>query len=105
MGYFHFENEDKNDNAKMPAGKKSQAERSKENWEYNQLLLDVGVTSLVQTSFQSEGIEFPGEQGMAQLSEFQWNRLPQEEQKLRENVNPGRPSAVIDLESVLSLGI
>jgi len=42
---------------------------------------------------------------MALLSEFQYNRLPQEEQKLRSNVNPGRPSAVIDLKSALILGM
>ena len=72
MGYFHFENEDKNDSAKMPAVKKSQAERSQENWDYSDRLLTSGVTSLVQTSFQSEVIEFTGEQRMAQLCEFQY---------------------------------
>ena len=105
MGYFHFENEDKNDSAKMPAVKKTRAQRLKENWDYSDRLLTSGVTSLVQTSFQSEVIEFTGEQRMAQLSKFQWDRLPLEEQKLRENVNPGRPSAVVDLESALKLGM
>ena len=97
MGYFHFENEDKNDNSKMPSAKKSQAERSEENWAYNDRLRVAGVTSPFQTSFQLEVIEFPGVQRMAQLSEFQWDRLPLEEQNLRENANPGRPSAVADL--------
>jgi hypothetical protein len=103
MGYVYVENENKND--KKPAASKPSAERSTENWAYNQQLLEAGVTSPVQKSFQFDVIEFLSTYGMAKLSNEQYNSLTPEQRKLRENVNPGRPNAVFDYNSALELGI
>ena len=103
--YIHFDNDNMDGDAKKPSANMPHDVRSIEYWKYRHQLRNAEVTSPVQTSFQSKVIELPGTLEMAKLSEEQWNRLSPEEQKLRENVNPGRPSAVFDLESALKLGM
>jgi hypothetical protein len=103
--YIHFDNDNKDGDAKKPSANMPRDVRSIENWKYRKQLRNAEVTSPVQTSFQSKVIVLPGTLGMAELSEEQWNRLSPKEQKLREHVNPGRTNVVLDFESALSLGM